>query len=163
MRERELACAIAILGGEPRRDLTCLGHPDAGLHGVPAGRVTAQVAALIDRLGIKTLIAPSPLDPHCDHVAAAGLAEMLVAARPKLALLHYPIWSRWVGDGAAPVVPGSRRRTYPVDTALKARAIAAYASQQGRVIRDDASGFVMPDGFAAMFAKGPEIYDEREG
>jgi len=31
------------------------------------------------------------------------------------------------------------------------------------VIRDDASGFVMPDGFAAMFTEGPEIYDERVG
>ncbi len=123
--------------------------------------IVAQLAALIHRLGIRVLIAPSPLDPHCDHVTTAALADRLLRHLPHLTLLHYPIWSRWQGHGEARHLPGSRRHTYPVDAGLKARAIAAHASQQGRVIRDDPDGFAMPDGFADMFAEGPEIYDER--
>lgn len=163
IRAGELARAVLTLGGDPVRDLTRLGHPDAALHAVPMDAMAGRLTALIDRQGARVLIAPSPLDPHCDHVTAAALADRLVAARPALALLHYPIWSRWHGGGVAPAVPGSRRRTHPVDAALKARAIAAHASQQGRVIRDDPEGFAMPEGFAAMFAAGPELYDERTG
>ncbi|SPJ26064.1 PIG-L deacetylase family protein [Palleronia abyssalis] len=163
IRTRELASAIEILGGDPRRDVTCLGYPDAALHEVPLRAVLSRLEDLIDRLGCRVLIAPSPLDPHCDHVTTASLAGQLVSRRPRLRLLYYPIWSRWAGGGEAPPVPGSRRFTYPVDTALKQRAIEAHASQHGRVIRDDPDGFTMPDGFARMFAEGPEIFDERIG
>ncbi|PRY93791.1 LmbE family N-acetylglucosaminyl deacetylase [Hasllibacter halocynthiae] len=162
LRRTELERTITILGGVPARDLTCLGHPDAALHDVPEGVVAAQLLALVDAGGARVLVVPSPLDPHCDHVTAAALADRVAAARPALVVLHYPIWSRWTGGGAAPPVPGSRRHAYPVTApALKARAIAAHASQQGGVIRDDPDGFAMPEGFAAMFAQGPEIYDER--
>jgi len=161
IRAEELARAIAILGGEHTRDLTCFGYPDASLHEVPAAPIAERLTALIIRLAVRVLIVPSPLDPHCDHVATAAIAERLVAAQPELMLFHYPIWSRWIAGGDAPAVPGSRRRTYPVYGPLKTRAIAAHASQQGRVIRDDPTGFVMPEGFAEMFAVGPEIYDER--
>ncbi|MEM7709164.1 MAG: PIG-L deacetylase family protein [Pseudomonadota bacterium] len=162
LRRAELVRAVAILGGDPQRDVTWLGHPDAALHDVPKDDVVKPLLTLTDRLGARVLIAPSPLDPHCDHVTTAGLADGLVAARPGLALLHYPIWSRWTGGGEAPVVLGGRRHFYAVtDPDRKARAIDAHASQLGRVIDDDPTGFAMPDGFAAMFTAGPEIYDER--
>jgi LmbE family N-acetylglucosaminyl deacetylase len=162
LRRTELTRAVTILGGDPQRDVTWLGHPDAALHDVPVDDILGPLLTLCDRLGVRVLIAPSPLDPHCDHVTTAALADGLVAARPGLALLHYPIWSRWTGGGQAPVVPGGRRHLYAVtDPDRKARAIDAHASQLGRVIDDDPTGFAMPDGFAAMFAAGPEIYDER--
>lgn len=161
IRAKELADAITILGGDARSDLTCLGYPDAALHYVPLDTVVARLASLIDKLGSLILIAPSPLDPHCDHVTAALIATRLSSLHPHLRLIYYPIWSRWAGAGAAPAVPDCRRLFYPVDTGLKSRAIAAHASQQGKVFHDDPDGFVMPDGFARLFAENPEIYDER--
>ena len=90
----------------------------------------------------------------------------MAAARPALRLLSYPIWSRWVArPDPAPRVPGSRRLAF--DTApwraAKARAIAAHASQDGRVVRDDDGGFVLPEGFTTSFVAEPEIFDLREG
>jgi LmbE family N-acetylglucosaminyl deacetylase len=163
IRAAELASAVTILGGAPARDLTCLGHPDGALGDVAPEGIVARLGVIADALGARIVAAPSPLDPHCDHVAAAALADGLIATRPTLRLWHYPIWSRWVGRGAAPRLPGARRHSYPVDPARKARAIAAHASQRGGVILDDPDGFAMPPGFAEMFAEGPEIYDERTG
>ncbi|RYH00817.1 PIG-L family deacetylase [Salipiger sp. IMCC34102] len=161
LRARELADAVSILGGDPRTDLTCLRYPDAALHDVPRHIVIRALEVLIRRLGSHILVAPSPLDPHCDHVTTASIAETLLERHPQLHLLYYPIWSRWLGRGQAPRVPGTRRITYPVNASLKSRAIAAHASQQGHVIFDDPEGFTMPAGFVEMFAQGPEIYDER--
>lgn len=160
IRAKELANAITILGGDPRSHLTCLGYPDAALHDVPLDRVVARLDALIDKLDSRLLIAPSPLDPHCDHVTAALIATNVLSRHPYLRLIYYPIWSRWVGAGAAPAVPDCRRMFYPVDAGLKYRAIAAHASQQGKVFHDDPDGFAMPEGFARLFADTPEIYDE---
>ena len=158
LRRSELTRAVAILGGDPARDLTFLDHPDAALHEVPMDGLVARLLASLDRLRARVLIGPSPLDPHCDHVTAAALADRLAAVRPGLRLLHYPIWSRWTGGGVAPIVPGGRRRIYAVRAPmLKARAIAAHASQQGRVIRDDPDGFAMPEGFATC-SPGPRTF-----
>lgn len=163
IRAKELAEAITILGGDARSDLTCLGYPDAALHRVPVQTVVARLDSLIDKLESLILIAPSPLDPHCDHVTTALIATRLSSLHPHLRLIYYPIWSRWVGAGAAPTVPDCRRMFYPVDAGLKSRAIAAHASQQGKVFHDDPDGFVMPDGFARLFSENPEVYDERTG
>jgi LmbE family N-acetylglucosaminyl deacetylase len=163
IRALELARAVEILGGDARSDLTRLGYSDAALHLVPSEDIIARLEALIDKLESRVLIAPSPLDPHCDHVTAAAVAVHLASRRPQMRLLFYPIWSRWVSGGAAPPVPGTRRISYPVDSRSKCRAIAAHASQQGKVIQDDPDGFAMPDGFAQMFAEGPEVYDELGG
>ncbi|WP_322890647.1 MULTISPECIES: PIG-L deacetylase family protein [unclassified Yoonia] len=161
IRAKELADAITILGGDPEANLTCLGYPDAALHHVPLDTVVSRLDVLIGKTDARILFAPSPLDPHCDHVTAALIATNLLSRRPHLRLIYYPIWSRWVGAGMAPAVLNCRRTFYPVNAGLKSRAIAAHASQQGKVFHDDPNGFAMPPGFARLFAENPEIYDER--
>ena len=42
----------------------------------------------------------------------------------------------------------------------KRAAIAAHLSQSAGVVNDAPDAFAMPDGFAAMFAAGPEPYFE---
>lgn len=163
IRAAELAMAVTILGGVPRRDITCLGHPDAALHEVAPERVMGEVLELSDRLDAAVLVAPSILDPHCDHVTAATLAKEVCAARPHLRLLSYPIWSRWSCGGQVPAHPGAYRRTFDGACPAKASAIAAHSSQLGRVVTDDPTGFAMPAGFVEMFVAGPEIYDEQVG
>ena len=167
LRREELRTAISHLGGAPDRDLTWLGHPDAGLHRMagPGSDLARDVARLVDRLGAGTLIAPSPLDPHCDHEAAARAAEVVHDRRPALRLLYYPIWSRWTAQGYPARPPGTWRRRFadPLHTLRKRAAIEAHASQSGGVVGDDPDGFAMPDGFAAMFLEGPELFDEVAG
>ncbi|WP_308916638.1 PIG-L family deacetylase [Jannaschia sp. LMIT008] len=161
IRRHEMRAAIARLGGTDR-DVTFLDLPDAGAHRVhgPGQDPARTLAALVDRLGAAVLVAPSPLDPHCDHDAGARAARAVAAMRPGLRLLLYPIWSRWIGGGTAPVPWNGTplRFDAPRHRARKAAAIAAHASQRGRVVRDDPDGFAMPPGFADHFVAGPEPF-----
>ncbi|MGR3485626.1 MAG: PIG-L deacetylase family protein [Paracoccaceae bacterium] len=163
LRRDEMRRAIGRLGGGGG-DVTFLGHPDAAshrLHG-PGADLARDVGRLVDRLGAAVLIAPSPLDPHCDHEAGARAARAVAAARPGLRVLWYPIWSRWAArDRDAPWPAGAAPRVWRHgDAHAKAAAIDAHDSQLGRVIHDDPGGFAMPDGFATFFASAPEVYFE---
>lgn len=166
LRRTELKGAVRILGGDPDRDITFLGHPDAALHGVGTEALGTQIERVVDRLGTNVLIVPSRHDRHGDHVATADAADLAAQARPSLRMLSCPIWSRWAaGRKPAPQTLGTRRHTFDVapHRETKTRAIAAHASQRGAVVRDDPDGFAMPPGFAEMFADGPEIFDARDG
>jgi LmbE family N-acetylglucosaminyl deacetylase len=96
-------------------------------------------------------------DPHCDHVAGAAIARV-VAARTGLPHFSYPVWGWMLPDGApVPGVSGQRLRV-AAHLPAKRRAIAQHASQHGRVIHDDPTGFCLP---AALLQKlcGPyEVY-----
>lgn len=163
LRRAELEEAVSILGGNPECNITYLDHPDAGLHQIDATTLIHQIDQTVDRLSACPLLVPSPHDPHCDHVTAAEAAEHVCNERRSLRLMYYPFWSRWAAAGeAAPQVLRTFRHTFddPSVRARKAAAIAAHASQLGRVVLDDPEGFVMPEGFAEMFVTGPEILDE---
>ncbi|MGB3554148.1 MAG: PIG-L deacetylase family protein [Jannaschia sp.] len=162
LRRAELSGAVAELGGDPTRDVTWLGFPDAALHRVhgPGDDPVRSILALVDDFGAGTLVAASPSDPHCDHLAGARAALRVKAARPGLNLLFYPIWSRWQlheagadADSQVPIV-----LDLPRHRSAKRAAIAAHRSQMGQVVADDPDGFVMPDGFADYFAEAPEHY-----
>lgn len=161
LRAGEMREAVAALGGSAE-DLTFLGHADAALHRVSPDVLDTQVGALADRLDAAMLVAPSPLDPHCDHVAAAGSAARVAAARPGTRLVLYPVWSRWIAGGTAPHPGGGRARALdrPAHLPAKRCAIAAHASQAGAVVTDAPDAFEMPEGFAAMFGTGAEPYFE---
>ena len=161
LRRDEMLRAVRRLGGRGE-DVTFLDLPDAASHVTPGpgDALAPRIGALTDRLGARTLVAPSPLDPHCDHEAAAAAARRVTEARPGLRLLYYPVWSRWVGpERIAPRPGGAEPLVWRAgDPGAKRAAIDAHDSQQGRVVRDDPEGFEMPEGFAAFFADAPEIY-----
>ena len=159
LRRTELEAAVARLGGVPARDVTWLGHPDAGLHRVhgPGADLARDVARLVDRLGARVLVAASGADPHCDHEACAEAARRVAARRPGLALWDYAVWSRWQAWGAGGEAPGLHL-DLPEWRAAKTQAVAAHRSQMGLVIDDDPGGFSMPLGFAARLCAAPEVY-----
>ena len=159
LRRAELERSVLHLGGDPARDLTWMGYPDAALHRLhgPGDDLARRVAALAHRLGAGTLVAASADDPHCDHLAGAQAARAVAALRPRLALWSYPVWSRWHAWTGGREACGHLLEL-PARRAAKRAAIAEHRSQMGLVVRDDPDGFVMPAGFASRFADAPEIY-----
>ena len=164
VRRKEATRAIRALGGDPGRDATFLDFPDAGLHLVAAGLLERAIDGLVDGSEIRTLIAPSPFDAHCDHKAAFDVAEAQLRKRPGMRLITYPIWSRWLAqDINVPGPRGAVRRRFDDSESRtrKHRAILAHESQCGRVVLDDPTGFVLPPGFVEMFVNNAEIFDMR--
>ena len=159
LRRAELEAAVTRLGGRPARDMTWLGHLDAALHRVhgPGADLARDVAALVDRLGARVLLAASGADAHCDHVACAEAARRVAARRPGLSLYDYAVWSRWQAWAAGRRVAGLVL-DLPEWRAAKRAAVAAHRSQMGLVVEDDPDGFAMPPGFAARFCDEAEIY-----
>ena len=157
IRREEMLEAVSCLDGAAR-DVTFLDAPDAALEA--SGALVDRVTELARAGGCGFLLAPSPLDPHCDHVEGAAIGQEVGRRLPGLRLGFYPIWSRWHGGGCAPVPPGTRAVRVPpgLHTVAKAAAIAAHRSQAGLVVPDDPGGFEMPEGFAAFFAERDEIY-----
>lgn len=161
LRLEELRCAVSALGGNPSRDITWLGHPDAALHRLhgPAADLARDIGRAVDDASVGTLVVPSPRDPHCDHVAAAAAAIAVAASRPRLQVVQYPIWSRWHERSGETPIPDIVLEL-PAHRAAKRQAIAAHRSQAGQVVRDDPAGFAMPAGFANYFATRPEHFHE---
>jgi len=157
LRQAELVTAIEYLGGTGD-DLTWFGATDAALH--PEHASLASLTTLARTGGFGLLLAPSPLDPHCDHVAGAEIGIWLKAQVPHLRLGFYPIWSRWHGGGIAPQPVGTFSVRLPSGPATdqKSTAIAAHRSQAGLVVTDAPDGFEMPQGFADFFARQDEVY-----
>lgn len=163
LRRAELEAAVAALGGGGG-DVTTFGRPDGHLAGSADGMrgCARDVAALADRTRAHLLLATCPLDRHPDHVATARIALAVARERPDLRLLFYPIWARWEDPALTKArrLAGAMRYATAARRGRKERAIAAHASQLGRVVTDDPDGFVMPPEFVDLFRDGDEIFLE---
>lgn len=163
VREKELMRAVEILGGV-ERDVSFMGFPDAASDLVlgPGQDAVRALGAAVDRLAPVVLLAPSPFDPHSDHVEAARVAREVVARRPALRLVHYPVWSVWAApDRRAPAPDGARVILRDHDRRVeKHAAIEAHESQRGVVVADDPEGFTLPPGFTDHFVEVPEVFFE---
>ncbi len=159
LRRDELSRAVRCLGGDPVRDITWLGHPDAGLHRLhaPGGDLARDLTRLVDSLGAGAVLTASSDDPHCDHVACAEAARRIAAQRPGLRLWSYAVWSRWHGWSGGTEVAGLQL-DLPHRRPAKRAAIHAHRSQMGLVVRDDPHGFAMPPGFADRSCAEAEIF-----
>ena len=157
IRRLELEAAMIRLGGAAS-DVTFIGAPDAGLAVTP--EIIAAVTGIARACNAGLILAPSPLDPHCDHAAGARIGREVAAAHGGLRLAYYPVWSRWHGGGHAPAPAGTLPVRVPAGpfVAQKANAIAAHASQMGLIVPDAPDGFEMPPGFAAFFAEQDEVF-----
>ena len=146
-RRAELEAAMQILA--PAARLHWLGHADCA---VPEDADTAAaIAALIPQGAL--VLASWALDPHCDHLSVARLAQAVGAIRPDIALRFYPIWGRFTDHAA----PARLLRSSDAARRAKAAALACHRSQMSALIEDDPQGFVMEDWRQRHFLEHPEI------
>jgi LmbE family N-acetylglucosaminyl deacetylase len=121
--------------------------------------VIDRLLSIAAREGCGVVIGPWAGDPHCDHEAAAAIAEA-VAARGGMRLLSYPVWG-WLRDGGDELAE-TRMAGWRLDISewreVKARAIAAHGSQYGGLITDSPDGFTLPETLLAVFARPFEVF-----
>jgi len=153
VREAEAREALTILG-LAEKNMFFLREPDTklSLHGT----IIENLAAIAVREDCGIVIGPWAGDPHCDHEAAALIAEA-VAIRLGLPLLSYPVWGWLREDAPAPGIKGWRL-DISAQLDLKRRAIAAHASQYGRVVMDSPDGFSLPENLLAVAARPYEVF-----
>jgi LmbE family N-acetylglucosaminyl deacetylase len=152
IRKMEAIGALAALGLDAAR-VSFLGLPDtAAPHsGTAFDQAVTAIAMVARQHGCSSIAAPWRHDPHCDHLAAHHMAAA-TSLCCGIEHIAYPVWS-WTlpGDGKLEeTVTGARFDITPYRPA-KRRAIAAHASQHGRLIIDDPKGFILPDDFLAIF------------
>ena len=156
LREDEALEALNILG-LPRQKCFFMREPDTKLSvdGALLDRLTA--IALAEGCGI--VIGPWQGDPHCDHETSASIAEA-IAIRLGTRLLSYPVWGWLREDGRllAELQKKGVRLDISGQLGLKTRAIAAHASQYGKLITDAPTGFQLPEDLLAVFARNHEMY-----
>jgi LmbE family N-acetylglucosaminyl deacetylase len=164
VREAEATRAVRALGLESDR-LLFLRHPDslAPTTGPRFADAVAVVAELIREAGCSTVVVSWRHDPHCDHVAAAGIAAAS-SGQTGARLLAYPIWGWTLPDGQlidqAPI--SGFRLDVRAHIQRKRRAIEAHASQHGRLVPDDPDGFRLPPEFVERFLVGTETFIDME-
>jgi LmbE family N-acetylglucosaminyl deacetylase len=160
LREQEVTHAASALG-LPLRNLHFLRAPDTQL---PAGgqkfdRNIERLAAIARIHGCGVLLAPWRGDPHCDHEAAAIMAEAL-SVRTGWAILSYPVWG-WLRAGDERFEePRQEGFKLEISSVLprKQNAIAAHQSQYGALIQDSPDGFKLPQNLLEIFARPFEVY-----
>ncbi len=110
-----------------------------------------QKAVLIERLrahatGVKTVLTPWRLDPHCDHRATFSYTLTAVGERA-VRILEYPIWL-WQngasGDGPSRAEFATLRLDVSTVLQPKLAAVSAHRSQLSDLIWDDPNGFRLP-------------------
>lgn len=160
LRETETRTATRILGLADDRLIflrcTDLEAPHAGPMFVS---IVEHLAAVIRQFGCTAILAPWRLDPHCDH-EAASLAAAAAATETGIRHLEYPVWG-WTLPADSPigdVTPRGWRIDIAEFVAAKRAAIAAHASQDSDLIKDDPSGFRLPESLTAQLQEPWETY-----
>jgi LmbE family N-acetylglucosaminyl deacetylase len=163
LRKQEVLDAAVCLG-LPSTSLHHLDLPDA--HAPRSGAVfeaaVHDIAGLMTRRGARNLFVTWQHDPHCDHEAAAAMAEAAIKHVPAAKLWFYPIWGWHLDpDAELPGAPNGYRLDIAREQAVKARAIAAHRSQMTDLIADDPDGFRFSEKTLAPFLGTYEYYYER--
>lgn len=160
IRRAELGEATRILG-LASQSVHYLGLPDTAVptRGPNFERATNAISDLVQQNGAETVFVTWTFDPHCDHQAAALIAERVRDRHPGIRLMSYPIWG-WhlppADEVAAPQPRGVRVDISSV-MAVKHRAIAAHVSQMTDLIADTPEGFRFTETTLAPFL-GPFEY-----
>jgi len=160
LRQAEVAAAGTMLGLAADH-VSHLGLPDtrAPSSGDVFDRAVTTIVEKCRAANAATLFVTWDLDPHCDHEAAARMAEAARQRVPELRLWAYPIWG-WHLDPALPLqrpLPHGFRFDISPHQARKRAAIAAHVSQMTDLIDDDPDGFRFTDVTLAPFL-GPFEY-----
>ncbi|MCB8878330.1 PIG-L deacetylase family protein [Acidisoma silvae] len=158
-RRREAVDALRILGLSDS-DLCWIGAEDTRLpaEGPAAEAIITALADLCDVTGCDLLLCTWRHDPHCDHEAAATLAEGL-ARRTGLPVMSYPVWGWTLPDETeVSAAQSGVRLAINAELALKQSAIRAHATQYSGVITDSPEGFTLPDHLLSVFDRPYETF-----
>lgn len=153
-RRSEMRQAAQVLG------LSCdqiyeLDFPDttAPLAGPDFDTAVLTISNIVAATRAQSLFVTWRFDPHCDHEAAAALAEAVRKRRPYLALWAYPVWG-WHLDPSTRIpvqVPEGARLAVAEVLEQKRAAIRAHVSQMTGLISDDPNGFCFTETTLAPF------------
>ncbi|MGO4512948.1 PIG-L family deacetylase [Bradyrhizobium sp. 2TAF36] len=162
-RRSELAEAARILG-VPLNRLFELGLHDtaAPSEGPDFEQSVERVSTILASTGARTLFVTWEHDPHCDHQAAAELAQELRRRHPALILWSYPVWGWHLPPSQKISAPAPKGLRLPIDDVLpnKRGAIAAHVSQMTDLIDDDPDGFRFTNETLAPFLRPFEHFME---
>ncbi len=162
-RRREALGALAALGVQPSHALF-LDWPDAAPPpvGHPAfDRALERLTQWCVSQGSRSLFAPWGQEEHCDHQAAAALAD-LAAARLKLRRLDFLVWG-WTSSLLLELDPAATVwRLACGDLApVRRRALASHRTQMTDLIADAQEAFLIDPSLAALVEQEQEIFLER--
>ncbi len=164
LREAETIEAVACLGLD-RDHVRFLGLPDAAVptEGPAARKAIDAIASAVAECDARTICVTWPHDPHCDHLAAAKLVQVVGSEMNAVRVFAYPIWG-WALPPDTDVGPRPRGQRLDVTRHLNAkrRAIFAHRSQTSSLIDDDPNGFRLEPAMIERFINPYEIYVEGE-
>jgi LmbE family N-acetylglucosaminyl deacetylase len=156
VREEEARQAVTLLG-LPAENLAFFAYPDAALPIDSA--VRQRVAWFAQEQGCTVILAPWLHDPHCDHEAAAIIAQD--AARfAHCRLLSYPVWGWLLPPGQQLPVNKVAGYKLAISAYLEAKhqAVGAHASQYSDLITDSPNGFRLPPELLSVFERPYEEF-----
>jgi LmbE family N-acetylglucosaminyl deacetylase len=151
--------------------VTALGLPSDHIHFIdqkdtaaPTGgsgfdAIIQMILRLTSPGSVTAILAPWRHDPHCDHEAAALLAERL-ATLLNIRLVSYPVWG-WALPPSIDIdelLGTGWRLDISRYLQAKRRAIGAHRSQHGGLITDDPMGFQLPPDFLSVFDRPFETF-----
>lgn len=168
LRRAEFAAAVGHLrpaGAAGTLRTATFGLPDTRLaEAASDGSIVDRLCEIAADMDCGTLWSTWRHDPHCDHEAAASIADRVGEGignrRGERAVVRfdYAVWGRF-GDAASGLSHGricrfASGRQRP----QKLAAMACYRSQLTPLITDDPAGFVMPPALVDHFGTHDEIF-----
>jgi LmbE family N-acetylglucosaminyl deacetylase len=165
LRKEECRNGLSELGLAPA-DISHFDLPDtsAPKFGPEFDKAIARLAEAIRRNASTSLFVTWDKDPHCDHFAAARMAQAVGKAMPELLVWHYPIWGWYLPRSKHINRPAPVGFSFDVAPWLgkKRAAIAHHASQVSALIDDDPDGFTFEPGKLARFHRPTEYFILRQ-
>lgn len=146
-REAEALRASAHLGLAPdslRFERALDGSLLFDWHG--AKRLASQIAAQVADWPAPVLLAPWRCDPHPDHMAAAVIADLVEQECPHARGFRFVVWADSRGGPVADAIDRGHAVRFAISAyrKRKRRAVNAYRSQSGRLIKDSATRRSLP-------------------
>lgn len=164
LREQETLNAAAILGLAPAA-VGFLRLPDAAVPkaGPQAEAAADVIAAAAREIGAASIFVTWRHDPHCDHEAAAAIADLVPPRLAGIRILAYPVWGWTLPPGTE---IGSPARLLRLDVTAeretKRRAVMAHRSQTTNLIVDDPIGFRLAAGMIDRLCGPFEAFIEEQ-